>query len=195
MENQNFNEKQSLQLIEEMILSAKSEIKDNGFQYLFWGWLVIIAMIAQFILMKTQIELSYLPWVILMPSGGIIAGVYGYKHQRTVRVKTWIDRIMGRVWLTFGVCLFIVLFFGFKIGWETNVYPILMLLYGMGTFLSGSLLKFKPLIIGGIVCWVLSVAAFLVSFELQMLLLVSSLLISYIIPGYLLKKDFNKNQK
>ncbi len=189
---ENLNEKQSLQLIEEMILTAKNEIKENGFQYLFWGWLVIISIVVQFILMKTNIELMYLPWVILMPLGGIVSAINGYKQRRILRVKTLIDLMMGRVWLTFGICLFIVLFFGFKIGYKTNVYPILILLYGFGSFLSGSLLKFKPLIYGGIICWLITIVAFMVSFDLQMLLLVISLICSYIVPGYLLKKEFNK---
>jgi hypothetical protein len=95
-------------------------------------------------------------------------------------------------WIAFGASLFIVLTLGGKVGWEVT-YPVVILLYGIGTFISGGVLRFLPLILGGIACWVISCIAFFVSFDIQLLLLAGSLLVAYIIPGHLLKYNYNRN--
>jgi len=134
-------------------------------------------------------DLNYLPWAILMPLGGIISAILGFRKSKNEKVKTHINHFLGYLWIAFGVTLGIVLFSSVKLGFE-NTYPLVIVIYGIGTFVSGGALKFKPLIIGGLMCWLLAIIAFLVGFELQLLLLAASVLISYIIPGYILKSKF-----
>jgi hypothetical protein len=75
----------------------------------------------------------------------------------------------------------------FVTGWQA-AYPYLILLYGIGTFLSGVIFKFKPLKVGGIISWGIALVAFFVSFPIQLLLLALTTLVAYLIPGYLIKK-------
>ena len=186
-----FNPARQLGLVDEMIASAKREFKDNGFQYLYWGWLVFIADIGHYILARLDVPHPYAIWCI-MPVGAIIGILLIRKEVKEARVRTWLDRMMKYIWLSFGACLLIVLTFGFKLG--INTFPMVLVVYGMGTFLSGGALAFRPLILGGILCWLLSVASFFVTAENQMLLLAAALLGAYIIPGYILKKQYNDVQ-
>jgi hypothetical protein len=71
-----------------------------------------------------------------------------------------------------------------------NVYPMVLVLYGIATFVSGGVLQFRPLVIGGICCWVLAVAAMFLPFEYQLLALAAAVAAAYIVPGYLLSKQF-----
>jgi hypothetical protein len=100
-------------------------------------------------------------------------------------VKTYPERAMNHLWIAFLVTLFSVLFGMGKVGLEAS-YPIIMLLYGLGTFVSGGILKFNPLRIGGIVAWICGTLAFHVSFSDQLLLIMVAIIASYIIPGHLL---------
>jgi len=72
-------------------------------------------------------------------------------------------------------------------------YPLIMIIYGFGTWVSGGVLKYAPLIIGGVICWVLAGIAFYFPFNVQILLLALSILIAYIIPGHMLKIKASKN--
>ena len=92
---------------------------------------------------------------------------------------------MKYLWMAFLVTLFSVLFGMGKVGLEAS-YPIIMLLYGLGTFVSGGILKFKPLKVGGIVAWICGTIAFHVDFTDQLLLIMVAIISSYIIPGHLL---------
>jgi hypothetical protein len=63
---------------------------------------------------------------------------------------------------------------------------VIVLLYGMGTFVSGRLLKFKPLVIGGVIAWLCGILSFGQPFDIQLLILMVAIVASYIVPGHLL---------
>lgn len=71
--------------------------------------------------------------------------------------------------------------------------PMILVLYGMPTFLSGVILKFRPLIIGGICCWLLAIVSPFVDNDFQLLLLATGVCAGWIIPGYILRNRFKKN--
>jgi hypothetical protein len=185
-----FTEKESILLIEQMINNAKRNFQDNSFHFLLWGWLVLLAAVTEYILLNfVNYSYHFIVWPIIMPLGGITAAIYGYMQGKKSTVKTYTDQFMGYLWTAFIISLLMIIFFGSKIGHAS--YPIIIILYGIGTFVSGGAMKFKPLIYGGICCWIIAGIAFFASFSNQLLLLSLSLLVSYIIPGHILKANKN----
>jgi predicted PurR-regulated permease PerM len=63
----------------------------------------------------------------------------------------------------------------------------------MGTFTSGRILQFPPLIAGGILCWILAAVSVWFEFDYQSLFAAFAILISYIIPGYLLRRKYSNS--
>ncbi len=184
-----FNEQDSIRVITEMIENSKSNLKDNSFFYLLWGWLVLIASVSNFVLLKMgYYELSWIPWAVLMSGGGIVSGIAGHRLGKKAKAKTMFDTTMSFLWGGFVITLFIILFTAGSgnISWKaSNV--LIIALYGLGTFVSGGLLKFKPLIIGGILSWAIAIAT-LFTPEIYSLLMVGlSIVVAYLIPGYMLK--------
>lgn len=97
---------------------------------------------------------------------------------------------MGHLWMGMGISFFVLSFIiSFKseqpTGWLFS-YPYFILLYGLGTFVSGKLLQFKPLVWGGISNWLLACASVFFPFDYQMLFAAAAILFSYLVPGYLL---------
>jgi hypothetical protein len=180
------NEKESLAIIGSMIAGTRRKLSHDSVHYLLWGWSVLLAALAHFALLQASYEHHYLPWAILMPATGIAAAVIGSRQAKQSTVKTHIDTAMTYLWLGFLVLLLLVLVASVKMGWE-NSYPLIMWLYGLGTFVSGGILKFKPLIYGGIASWILGAFAIFMPFEQQLLLLAAAIVCSYIVPGHLLK--------
>lgn len=188
-----FNEQDSIKVITEMIENSKAKIRDNGFFYLLWGWLVLIASITNFVLLQIGFEQAWLPWPILMIGGGIASGIAGYRLGKKAKAKTMFDTAMVYLWYGFLVTLLIILFTASsgKISWNvTNT--LIISLYGLGTFVSGGILKFKPLIFGGIISWVLAIATLYVPEIYSLLMVALSIIVAYLIPGYMLKSR-NKN--
>ncbi|MBA3705246.1 MAG: hypothetical protein H0W84_04925 [Bacteroidetes bacterium] len=190
--DQPINEQDSLRIIHEMIASAKSGIKDNGFFYLLWGWLVLIASLTNYFLQFVIVfDKPWLSWAILMPLGGIISMIAGAKMKKKQKVRTHLDDFIKFLLIAFLVCLFVTLFFAQK--FQLTFYPVVMMLYGIWLFVSGGALGFRPLIIGGIINWIFAVAALFVAFEYQLLMISAAVLLGYIIPGHILNYQFKKN--
>jgi hypothetical protein len=184
---------ESLQIISEMIAAAKTGIRDDGFFYLLWGWLVFSSSISQYILLYgLHSEYNILPWLILMPLGGVVSSIYGRKLKRKKKVKTFLDQFMGYALIAFLVSLFSVLFLMNVTKSPTVAYPLIMMVYGAWLFISGGALKFKPLMIGGCINWILSIAAMFVDFQWQLLILALAVLLGYIIPGHMLKAGYQQ---
>ena len=187
------SQQESLQIIQEMISATKKRISHNGFHYLLWGWLVLAAALSQYVLIVFfESELNFLPWIILMPLGGIITGIVDSRQKKKMKVKTYVNKFLSYLWIAMGIALFIVIFLMGKFS-VTVSYPIIILLYGVGVFVSGGALNFKPLIIGGIGCFVISLASAFFKFEIQLLLISLAVIVGYIIPGFILKARF-KNE-
>ena len=181
-------EKESLQIIREMITTSKGNIRDNSFFYLLWGWLVLVASLSHYTMIRMGVEQSYLVWPVLMGAGFVISIVAGFRIGKRSVVITIVDKAIIYLWWAFTVVLIIIfLMAGLqKISWPA-VYPIIIAMYGMGTFVSGGILKFRPLILGGIASWVISVVAFFVAPVNVLLLTALSIVIAYLVPGYILK--------
>ena len=79
------------------------------------------------------------------------------------------------------------MFFSNKIG--LNTYPVILCLYAITTFISGSAFKIKAFLIGSIFCWIFAVICFFVQFQMQLLLLASGVLFAFIIPGIILRMN------
>ena len=86
-----------------------------------------------------------------------------------------------------GISYFVLSMILTKVGWETSVFPFFIMMYGLGTFVSGSILQFRPLVIGGIIAWALAIGAVYVEYDYQMLFGAAAILVSYIIPAYMLR--------
>ena len=67
------------------------------------------------------------------------------------------------------------------------VGPYILLLAGFPTFVSGFIVKFRPLIFGGICFWIMALAVSFAGPSVAPLGMPLAVLTGYLIPGYLLK--------
>ena len=143
-------EAESLSIISGMINRAKNRFSETGTLYLLWGWVILICCVAQFVAVnyfnyQRGYQVWFLTWLAV-----IYQFIYLAKRKKQEGVKTYTDEIIGFVWLTFVSCGFILVYLLITHKAYGAIYPAILVLYGMPTFLSGIILQYKPLIIGGI---------------------------------------------
>jgi len=178
---------QSLDVITSMIKQAKGNMQKNSFYFLLWGWTIVIANLGVYVLIKfTSISNPYMMFMLTIVSA-IVSVIYGIRQGKKSKVSTHLDNVYMWLWVGFGVTCFVFWFFGKQIGWQIN--PVIITLSAVPTFISGALLKFKPLMFGGIAFWIFGVIIFMSSFENQFLLAALAVTIGYVIPGHMLKKS------
>lgn len=183
----------SLRLIQNMIQEAKQDLSDNSFDLLLWGWLVLVAALTHYGLLQIGYSKPWLAWPVLMGLGTVAAFVNGARRSRRERVRTALGDFMVYLWGGFGVLMIMLIGVGIVSGWRL-AYPLIIALYGLGTFATGGALRFRPLIWGGAVCWLLATVAFRAAFDTQLLLVAAAVLVAYVIPGHMLKNQYNRGR-
>ena len=182
MREENFDPNESLMLIESMINRAKDKFAEDGSMYLLWGWTVFVCSLSQFILLhfyKSPYHYAVwmASWVVF-----IYQFIYVRKKNKKKKVRTYTSHILGYVWLTFVIVILLLAFVIPQLTtgeYYSHINPIILALYGMPIFLSGIILRFKPLIIGGIGCWILSIiTTFITNYDYQFLMIPVSMLIA-----------------
>ena len=191
--DQQFNEQNSLQLIESMINKAKNNFSESGTLYLLWGIVVFICSMVQFVAIhfynnQNAYYIWFLTWLVV-----IYQVVFLSRRAKTEKAKTYTADIIKYVWICFVASMFLFIFILQYQKAYYSINPAILVLYGMPTFLSGIILKFKPLVAGGICCWGLSFGSVFVPDEYQLLFISAAVVLAWIIPGYLLRLKF-KNQ-
>ena len=197
MEEKNISNEESLLIIEQMIQTAKKEQKDDGIGWIIWGWLLFLASAATFLNIKMQWFNTFFFW----NAFGIISVLLGLfecgralLRKKVKRVKTYTQDLFEKLNFGFIVSLLLII-----VSMNTRgVSPIqgfglLLGLYGFWILIYGTVLNFKPSIIGAIITWAFAaVSLFAINFEQTMLLHALAVLCGYIIPGHIAHKEFNK---
>ena len=133
---------ESLQIIEKMINRTKCNLHDNSFYFLLWGWIVLFGIIGQLVIGEfTNFSKPYLVWLIIIP-GIIVNTIYGIRHGKKSGISSHIDLLSFMIWIAFLVSYAIILVFMSKFNYQ--VVPLIFLLTGNATFLTGIVIKFKP---------------------------------------------------
>lgn len=176
---------ESLRIITDMINKTKVSIRQGSFHLLFWGWLLIICSLSAWLLEKySGYAHPYYVWFLVIP-GAFVSMIYGFVNGRKEQVHTYANMLYMWTWIGFLIAATVLFIIQAK-NMET-VTPYILLLAGFPTFISGFIIRFKPLIFGGVCFWIV---ALLVNFsgpELAPLGTPVAMLIGYLIPGYMLK--------
>lgn len=177
---------ESLRIISEMINRTKVNIRQGSFHLLFWGWLIFFCSLGEYVLVKfTDLDKPWLVWLLVIP-GSFVSFIYGYIKGKNSPFHTYADMIYMWTWIGFFIAT-VVLFIIISDRIE-SVAPYILTLAGIPTFISGFIIRFKPLIAGGISFWIFALVSYFAGPEAGPLALPAAMLTGYLIPGYLLKR-------
>lgn len=178
---------ESLELIQSMINTARHKVADDGFHLILWGILVIACCLLNYFLFQAGYgNISGLPWL-FMPVVGVPAGIiYERRFRRSAGIRTVVDTNIKYLWWSYGGALFLVLFYSGSI--QVSPVPYILMITGMVTFASGLMLRFRPMMAGGVVFFILTLACLWVQPVDQLLLEALGVFLGYIIPGIILRR-------
>jgi uncharacterized protein with PQ loop repeat len=208
-------EKESLDLIAMMINKAKNSYYDTGVSAIMWGAVIAFCALEKL----AELQFGYqLPFdIYLLTLAAIVPQVFiSIKEKKERKVKSYDDVYMEYIWLAFGICIFLMIFIvnvifnvwepmadeyqkltGYPVRYRFHefVSPLFLLLYGLPTFITGAACKFKPMLWGGIFCWVCCIAALYTNVKIDLLLTAASAIMAWLIPGILIEKEYRIYKK
>lgn len=189
MENEDkvLNPQESLRIIRESIDLAKSSISENGFHFLLWGWLVVGASVANYYLSVVagwSPEKASMVWLCMVVIGVPVAFVYEWRQKRQEKTENIVREWYGKVWQAFGISLILVIFLAaFD---HSSPIPYILVLVGFAIFVSGTILRFRPLLLGAAAMWIAAAICCQLRPEEQLLAEAAATVLGYLIPGYML---------
>lgn len=188
----NMEPEESITIIQSMIERSKQKISNSSKHFLLWGWAVFLSALGQYFWTKLHYPNGFLIWL-SMPLAAVVALIMGINDKKTQTVSTYTQDAIRKLW--WSMTLGFILLAYYQLNGHGNSIPIFIMLYGIGILTTGNLLEFKPLIIGGSLCFIISLIGMRMENDLnQLLLLALAVLVSYIIPGYLLRAAY-KNER
>lgn len=198
MEDYSMSRQESMALIESMIKKAKNQFSENGHLYLVWGWVVFFCSLVHYTAgLRFGYEKSSIVWMLTWVALAYQM-VYIYRRGKTEKVKTYTSEILGAIWIVFAICMLVLILVMNRLLPVSQYFkvlnPMILSVYGVPIFLSGVIIRFTPLKIGGISCWILAVAAIFIDPYQHLLLISLAMVIAWIIPGYLLRSRYKKEQ-
>jgi hypothetical protein len=196
MEEKNISGLESLEIIRQMIQTAKKEQKDNGIGWIIWGWLLFLASVFTMINTYTNWVNTFFFWNVF---GGITIILLMYEawtsfsNKNKKPVKTYTNELFRKLNTGFFISLMLIIF-SINLGVPpTKGFALLLGLYGFWILIYGAVLDFKPSVIGAYITWGFAFGSLFVDdFRLTMLLHALAVLCGYIIPGHIAYREFNK---
>ncbi len=187
-----FDERQSLQVIREMIQVSQKKLKNDGILFILWGWVMFYSYISSYVFKKTvttfQVQkiFGYIGNVI-----GLLAIVFTiyYILKERRKVQTYIGISLRYIWFSLICCLSITSMIIHNVIHVANLelqHPIFMMFIAFAVVVTGGIIRYKPVIFGGIAFALLAFASSWFKLEEQLLLEAAAWLIAFIVPGHIL---------
>jgi hypothetical protein len=185
MENKEFTPSESLSLIANVIMEAKSRFKDNGFSFIFLGLCCFIASLGQFALLKLgYYHINYYPYFI-MPVAAAVTYFYYKRKRGAVKSKNIIGTVFIIISAIMGINLMVSgFFFWGKFG--IALVPFMLILFSIWSALTGVLIKNRIFLISGILINIIGYCSFFIGRDYHPLVLSIVSLIGIVLPGVIL---------
>jgi hypothetical protein len=179
---------ESLKIITDMINRTKANVRQSSFHLIFWGWLIFICSIGEYILMKfTGMTSPWYIWYLVAP-GVLVSMAYGFSKGRKEHVHSYADMVYMWTWIGFLVVA-IILMLILNLEKRYDLIPTFILLAaGLPTFISGIIIKYRPLVIGGLSMWVISLISYFAGGDFSPFAVACAMVTGYLVPGYLIRR-------
>lgn len=223
-EEKQLSEKESLQLITDMIQKVKNSYHDKGVGPLLWGTVVAIASFVSFLQMQYNFLLPFDIWWIVM--GAIIPQIILINQDaKTQKIKRHEDAALNAVWLVYAITIFGLSFFQAFVPsaaehimqlngsqlinhsiyntkpdqviqpFTPSFYSMYILIYGFPTLVTGLVKKFWPMTIGAIISYLLFMVSCFTETKYDFLLGGIAALACWFVPGIILRLRYLKQKR
>jgi len=198
----NFNHEQSLSLINEMINRARNNVKQGGvYSLIYWGYVTAALAVINSVLLNTlsNPSQSFWIWGLMLPAGVVSYFIERYMNRKTL-VKTHIDAIGSMVWLGFFSSFVVFTIVIHTLHFNFNLYqifmintPALMIMVGMGQFITACVYRHKLWYIVALITWVGAVACAFLKVDMQFIVFAACMVFGFAVPGHILNYQAKKS--
>lgn len=185
----------------EVIARTRGKVKMDSAptgNYLFpmWGWITAFFYLLEFILihcLRQDWKIWTWLWVGIPIIGVPLMTLIVKKDHERSHMRSLQLRLVLNYWI-FAACAIGVggFVFGFADLYRSVENPLICLLVGMGSFITGEEVRYRPMVAGGLAGAAIGIGAFVLQGDLwtwQTLCVALTAVVSLIIPGHMFEKS------
>ena len=181
---------ESLALIAKMINKAKRDYKDSGLSSLLWGSVITFCSLVTYA--NNWLKLPYMDYIWFLTVGAVVPQIFiAIREGKARKHRSYDEDLVSGIWIAFGITMF-------ALGYIFSRYPsdaitaLYLAIYGIPTFAIGYARQFRPMLYGGIACWILAIYSLYCGYPNTMLCLALGALLAWFIPGLILRNRYLK---
>jgi hypothetical protein len=222
MSDQPMNEQESLRLITEMIGKAKKNIHETGTSAILWGSVIALCGFVTFAEIQWNFRIGFDVWILTLVAL-VPQVIISIRQSRQQVVKTHTQEVVNAIWLVYTISIFALVFYFNTVPKQTDrllqeagvalhmsdqengMMPfhmfipsagsLLILLYGIPTLATGLAYKWRPMLIGAILCYCFFVISCFVANQYDYLLNAFAGIANWLIPGILLRRRYLREKQ
>ena len=217
---QPMNEQESLALITSMINKAKGQFHESGTSAIIWGSVIGLAGLISFIQRYFNFYIGFdIWWLVLLAF--IPQIIISIKESRRRKVVGHDTTMLDAIWTVYGISIFALLFYSIIVpGVADGLYTsegkalfiktqpngslapfniiipsqssLYLILYAIPTLATGIGRGFRPMLIGGIICYIFFILSCYTSVTWDSLWMSIAAICNWLIPGIILRKRYLK---
>jgi hypothetical protein len=193
-EEKNLTELESLRIITEMMQKVKKDFYDTGISALMWGSVITFCGLFCFIGMQLKwgdwiFQVWNLTFLALIPQIFI-----AIRERKKVQAVYRPDE-SSVIWTVFAIAMFGLVFYTAVLEKVPSPSSLYLLMYIIPTLTTGLSRKFKPMIVGGLICLVCFVISPFTNFQYDCLLQAIAGAFCWLIPGIILHQRYQRSKQ
>ena len=146
------SKEEQIEVISKVINSTKENLKPLSLNFIFWGSLIVVMSLIHYSIPRfiqyTEYS-SLLFWTILPMLGMLFTIVYNIKIRKVLGYETYLNRVIKIIWGIFNLSWLVMVVTSLLNG-INNPVPEILFLLSTTLITTGIIIKFKPILIGGI---------------------------------------------
>jgi len=153
------SKEEQIEIISKVINSTKENLKPLSLNFIFWGSLIVVMSLIHYLipqLIQYTEYSSLLFWTILPILGMIFTIVYNIKIRKILGYETYLNRVIKIIWGIFNLSWLVMVVMSLLNG-INNPVPEILFLLSTTLITTGIIIKFKPIVIGGILLMLFTV--------------------------------------
>lgn len=176
-----------------MIGFPKNIMKKQGNLFILWGWLLLFTSLIRYIEMRVvysflaenimKIFIIILPVIVVTFTGYYLVEISKDKSGRSTRKKLYY------LWISLIGCMILINLIQYNVLHQINFklqHPLFMAVTALAIIMTGAILKFYYISLGGVLFGLLALAASYLELPEQLLIESLAWFIAFVIPGYVL---------
>jgi hypothetical protein len=193
MENeQTLTGEQSLELITSMINQAKNDYYDTGISALLWGTVIVFCSLATYA--NQYLQWAALNYIWFLTIVAVVPQVIiAIREAKRRGYRSYQSDLISGVWISYAIAIFLFSYIDNVLNIGHDI-PIYLTLFGIPTFTTGYGRRFRPMIIGGLACWVFAIISLYIPNPNALFLMAGGALLAWFIPGLLLRRCYLKTK-